>query len=244
MHAIKAYYKYLLRSTNQYGVHSPFLYSYLTKGLKNNLEIDFKKAVCLKKELLKNHKEIQVTDFGAGSKIFDSNKRVISKIASTAGISDKRGKLLAKTTHYFQPQRILEIGTSLGISTAYMALGAPKADITTLEGCPNTAQIAKDNFKKLNLNNIELLIGEFDQSLDEAIQDNAYDLIFFDGNHQKKATLRYFEKCLNIAHQNSVFIFDDIHWSKDMELAWEEIKNHEKVTLSVDTFKWGLVFFS
>lgn len=185
-----------------------------------------------------------MTDFGAGSKVFDNNRRVVSKIASAAGISKKRGKLLAKTIHYFQPHHILEIGTSLGISTAYMAAGAPQANITSLEGCPATAQIAIESFKKLDIKNIEVIIGEFDQSLDQVIENKSYDIIFFDGNHQKEATIRYFEKCLDAAHENSIFIFDDIHWSKDMEAAWEVIKNHEKVTLSVDTYKWGLVFFS
>ena len=244
LHAISSYYKYLLTSTNQYGVHSPFLFSYLTKGLRNSTQVDLKKVIELRKELLRNHKEIQVTDFGVGSRIFDSNKRVVSKIAATAGISKKRGKLLTKTTNYFQPESILEIGTSLGIATAYMASGAPQATITTLEGCPATAHIAKENFQKLHLNNIEVIIGEFDQFLNQIPQDNPYDLIFFDGNHQKEATIRYFNKCLELAHEQSIFIFDDIHWSKGMEAAWEVIKTHEKVSMSVDTYKWGLVFFS
>jgi len=142
------------------------------------------------------------------------------------------------------PERVLEIGTSLGIATTYMASGAPQATITTLEGCPETAQIAKEYFQKQNLNNINVIIGEFDQSLDQISKSKPFDLIFFDGNHQKEATIRYFKKCLELAHDQSIFIFDDIHWSKGMEAAWEEIKNHKKVSMTVDTYKWGLVFFS
>ncbi len=244
LRAISSYCKYLFTSNNQYGVHSPFLFDYLTKGLKNNDQVDLKKALALRKELMQNHNKITVTDFGAGSKIFADNKRIISKIALTAGISKKRGKLLAQTTNYFQPKTILEIGSSLGISTAYLSIGAPQANIISLEGCPATAEIAKENFKKQDLKNIEVFIGEFDLTLDLALQNKSYDLIFFDGNHQKQPTLSYFEKCLSSAHENSIFIFDDIHWSEEMELAWEEIKNHQKVTLTADTYKWGLVFFS
>ena len=142
------------------------------------------------------------------------------------------------------PLDIFEIGTSLGIATTYMASGKPQATITTLEGCPETAQIAKENFQKQNLNNIEVIIGEFDQSLDQIPKSKPFDLIFFDGNHQKEATIRYFNKCLELAHEQSIFILDDIHWSKGMEAAWEEIKNHKKVSMTVDTYKWGLVFFS
>jgi predicted O-methyltransferase YrrM len=244
LHSIYAYCKYLIASKNQYGVHSPFLFNFLTKGLGQDKKIDLKKVLFLREELLRDHREIQVTDFGAGSKIFKNNTRSISKIASTAGTSKGRGKLLAKTTAHFKPDNILEIGTSLGISTAFMAAGAPEALITTMEGCPSTAKIAQENFQKLQLNNIEVIVGEFDQSLEHALLNQTYDLIFFDGNHQKEATINYVKKCLSAATEESVFIFDDIHWTKDMETAWREIKNHEKVTLSVDTFKWGLIFFS
>ena len=242
--AISNYCKYLITSNNQYGVHSPFLFDYLTIGLRNTDQVDLKKALAIRKELLHNHNKITVSDFGAGSKIFADNKRIISKIALTAGISKKRGELLAQTTNYFQPKTILEIGTSLGMSTAYMSVGAPQANITTLEGCPATAKIAKQNFNKQGIKNIEVIIGNFDQTLDLVLQNKSYDLIFFDGNHQKEATISYFEKCLCSAHENSIFIFDDIHWSREMEIAWEEIKNHQKVTLTADTYKWGLVFFS
>ena len=238
-----SYYKYLLASKNQYGVHSPFLYDYLTKGLKKQEPLDLHKLVSLRKELGRNQDEIQVRDFGAGSKSLSKNKRKIADISQKAGISTKRGKLLAKTTRYFQPRSILEIGTSLGLSTAYMVAGAPNARITTLEGCPATAGLAQENFTKLGLEHINIEIGEFNQNLDRVVHNQKYDLIFFDGNHQKEPTLDYFKRCLKAADDNSVFIFDDIHWSPEMETAWEEIKNHPQVTLSVDTFKWGLVFF-
>jgi len=244
LHSIQAYFKYLFASKNQYGVHSPFLFNYLTKGLKKNRKIDIDQAVSYQKNLLQDNREIRVTDFGAGSKVFEGDKRQISKIASTAGISKNRAKILSKTTAYFKPKNILEIGTSLGIATAYMQAGAPEAKITTLEGCPATAAVARENFKKRGFNNIELIIGEFNPSLEQVLKNKSYDFIFFDGNHQKQPTIDYFEKCLHAAHDDSIFIFDDIHWTKEMESAWNHIKNHEKVSLTVDTFKWGFVFFS
>ncbi|MGI9530298.1 O-methyltransferase, partial [Lutimonas sp.] len=244
LHSIQAYFKYLIASKNQYGVHSPFLFDYLTKGLMQDQLIPIDKAVLFRKNVRSDRREIQVTDFGAGSKIFKDGHRQISKIAATAGMTSKRGTLLAKTTSYFKPKNILEIGTSLGISTAFMHVGAPNAKITTLEGCPSTATIAKEYFDNCDFKNIEVVTGEFNSTLDGVLKNKNYDLIFFDGNHQKQPTLDYFKKCLTAAHESSVFIFDDIHWSKEMESAWEEIKNHPKVTLTADTFKWGLVFFS
>jgi predicted O-methyltransferase YrrM len=184
-----------------------------------------------------------VKDFGAGSRIFKSSERKVSQIAKTAGISWSRSKKLYKTVKHFKPQNILEFGTSLGMATAAMSLAAPQAKVDTLEGCPQTAGIAKSMFDKFQMNNVELHIGEFSSTLPNLLKKNSCDLVFFDGNHQKKATLNYFQMCLEAAHKNSIFIFDDIHWSREMEEAWSEIRENEKVTLSIDTFQWGLVFF-
>ncbi len=243
LYPAKAFLHFLIDSKNQYSIHSPFLFDYLTKGLKYQGNINLDKATSLRKELIQNNLEIEVTDFGAGSRVFKTNKRRISQIAAKAGISNKRGLLLAKTVAYFKPKHILEIGTSLGISTAYLATGAPKSKITSLEGCPAVAGIAQANLKKHGFDHINIQIGEFSKTLDQTLDQQSFDLIFFDGNHQKEATISYFEKCLKASHEDSVFIFDDIHWTPEMEAAWEYIVNHKKVTLSVDTFKWGIVFF-
>ena len=243
LYPAKALLHFLMASKNQYGVHSPFLFDYLTKGLKDQGTIKLDSVESLRKELEQNDLDIEVTDFGAGSKVFRTNKRSISKIASNAGISKKRGKLLAKTVAYFKPGQILEIGSSLGMSTCYMAIGNPEAQITTLEGCPEIAKIAKENYLQLGFKNISMVVGAFEKTLDAIIKDQTFDLIYFDGNHQKEPTIDYFEKCLKASHEDSVFIFDDIHWTEEMERAWDYIRNHKKVTLSVDTYKWGLVFF-
>jgi predicted O-methyltransferase YrrM len=156
--------------------------------------------------------------------------------------------------NYFQPESILEIGTSLGLATSAMAMGNPKATVTTLEGCPNTMAIAKVQLKKFNINNVEDITTEFSSyfktkaegsalTAESKTKPKAQDLIYFDGNHSKKATLEYFELLLPTISNETVWIFDDIHWSAEMEEAWEIIKNNPKVTVSIDTFQWGLVFF-
>jgi predicted O-methyltransferase YrrM len=183
-----------------------------------------------------------VTDFGAGSRVFKSDKRQVSKIAQTAGISSKRAELLYRIVHYLQPESVLEIGTSLGLATSALSLGNPKGKITTLEGCENTLGIAKSQLEKFNFRNIEYVTTEFSSYLSD-VRHSPFDLIYFDGNHQKQATLDYFELLLPTITNESTWIFDDIHWSRDMEEAWEVIKNHPKVSVSIDTFQWGIVFF-
>ena len=209
----------------------------------NKASIDLNNIELFKEALLKNHEQIDITDFGAGSKVFKGNKRIVSKLASKAGISRKRGELLFKTVNYFKPKTILEIGTSLGISSTYMASAFQDTKVYTLEGCPVIAGIAKNNFFDFNFNNIELVVGEFEKTLPLVLNNKKIDLVYFDGNHQKEPTIAYFKQCLQAAHEDSVFIFDDIHWTSSMEDAWEFIKSHKSVTISLDTYKWGMVFF-
>ena len=242
---IKSYLKFLYNSKNQHGVHSPFVFDLVTKCFYDKKKYpEYSILKNYRKSLLENKNFIEVTDFGAGSRVFKSNKRQISKIAKTAGISPKRAELLFRITKYFQPESILEIGTSLGLATSALSLGNTNAKITTLEGCPQTMSIAKSQCQLQNLNNIEFVNTEFSSYLKNSkLPTPNYQLIYFDGNHSKQATLDYFELLLPTITNETVWIFDDIHWGKDMEEAWKTIKNHPKVTVTIDTFQWGIVFF-
>nr|WP_279573980.1 class I SAM-dependent methyltransferase [Flavobacterium covae] len=243
---IKSYFTFLKNSTNQHGVHSPFVFNLVTKCFYDKTSYpEYKILNEYRNTLLQNHETIQVTDFGAGSRVFKSNTRKISAIAKNAGISKKRAELLFRIVRYFQPDSILEIGTSLGLATSALALGNPKAKITSLEGCSNTITIAKNQLQKFNINTVESINSEFSTFLKQIppLGARGLEFVYFDGNHSKKATLDYFELLLPTITNESVWIFDDIHWSKDMEEAWAEIKNHPKVTVTIDTFQWGFVFF-
>ena len=241
---IKAYIKFLLNSSNQHSVHSPFVFDLVSRCFYDKTPKPW--YTLLKKyrnTQLKNKLIIEVEDFGAGSKALQKKHRHVSEIAKKAGITVKRAALLSRLTSYLEAKNILEIGTSLGISTASLHLGNPNATITTLEGCKETAQIASDNFRNFHFENINIILGDFNKTLPNVIDNSIYDLIYFDGNHQKEPTIDYFKQCLEHIHNDSVFIFDDIYWSKGMSEAWQYIKNEPKVTVSIDTFYWGIVFF-
>ena len=242
---IKSYLNFLWNSTNEHGVHSPFVFNLLTKCFYDKKpKPEYQILKNYRKSLLENKNFIEVTDFGAGSKVFKSNKRQIPKIAQTAGISPKRAELLFRVTQYFQPKNILEIGTSLGLATSALALGNTNGNVITIEGCPQTGGTAKNQLNKFDCKNVESVISEFESFLiSENLNSTIFDLIYFDGNHSKKATLTYFETLLSTINNDSVWIFDDIHWSPEMEEAWEIIKNHPKVKVTIDTFQWGFVFF-
>ena len=228
-------------------MHSPFVFDLVTKCFYDATKYpEYETLKSYRKSLLENKNTIEVTDFGAGSRVFKSNTREISKIAQTAGITPKNAELLFRIVRYFQPKSVLEIGTSLGLATSALSFGNQNAQIITLEGCPNTQKQAQVQLQEQNSNfqNIEFVNTEFSnyfKTLD--LSPITHHLIYFDGIHSKKATLDYFEALLPTISNDSVWIFDDIHWSADMEEAWEIIKNHPKVSVTIDTFQWGIVFF-
>ncbi|PWG04829.1 O-methyltransferase [Polaribacter aquimarinus] len=238
------YLKFITKSTNQHGVHSPFVYILVTKCFYTKIDNGlWKLFLGFKNQLLDNQSTIKVTDFGSGSKTFKTNKRKVSKIVKVAAVSNKKAKLLIKIVKYFKPENSLEIGTSIGLGTSAIKVGYQNSKITTLEGCPETAKIAQVLFKNNHLKNIDNIIGNFDEILPKVINNKKLDFIYFDGNHTKKATLAYFNICLSSIKNDSFWIFDDIYWNKEMEEAWLEIKNHPKVRVTVDVFHFGIVFF-
>ncbi len=196
------------------------------------------------KHLLRNKTIIEVTDLGAGSRVLNSSKRSISDIAKVAGSSVKDMKRLFRLTRYFKPDKILELGTSLGKSAYAMALGNPEAQIITVEGDVNLVNFSKRQFQNLEIKNINVIHSDFDTYLDKLNQTNRkFDMIVMDGNHRLQPTLRYFEKLQKHLHNDSVVIVDDIYWSDEMKTAWQQLKQHSKVKQSVDTFYFGLLFF-
>ncbi len=245
LHLIRSYFKFLWKSTNEHGVHSPFVFDLVTKCFYD--KTNYPQYSILRKyrnSLLQNKNTIEVTDFGAGSKVFKSNTREISKIAQTAGITEKRAELLFRVVKYFQPEHVLEVGTSLGLATSSLSLGKPDSNIITLEGCPETSKVAQQEFEKFGLKNIQPIVTEFSHYLEsQNLKSEIINLIYVDGNHQKEATLNYLELLLPTVTNDSVWIFDDIHWSAEMEEAWEIIKKNPQVTVTIDTFQWGFVFF-
>ncbi len=243
MYQIIAYIKFLLNSTNQHGVHSPFVFNFVTKCLYNTSNYDAYKWInTYRHNLLKSKKVLDVFDLGQGSKSLSNYRRKISKMARTSSSSQKNTKLLFRILQYFNFKTILELGTSLGMATYAMALADESAKITTIEGCPNTSDFAKTNFQNLYINNSKFIKGDF-TTIIPRLQDPNYDFIFFDGHHNKAATIQYFESLLPKAHNETVFVFDDIYWSKGMTEAWEYIKKHNSVTVTVDCFYLGFVFF-
>ena len=249
MYQLFAFFRYwLLRSGNAHGLHSPFVFGLYTTVIRHSGQYAaYAKVEKRRQELLASQQVLEVTDFGAGSQVASAGgrRRPVRDIARHAAKPPRLAQLLFRLVNYFQPATILELGTSLGLTTAYLALANSRSQVLTFEGCPNTATVARETFAELTIHNVRLIEGNLDTTLPTTLAalTQPLDFVFFDGNHRYEPTLRYFEQCLARAHEDSVFVLDDIHWSAEMERAWETIKAHPSVTVTIDLFYVGLVFF-
>lgn len=242
---LKSYIRHRLKAKTRHGVHSPFVYNLVDKviyDLKPRRE--YEQLESLRQALLSDPRKITITDLGAGSHVNNNKQKQVKELAKNALKPKRLAQLIYRIANDRQPANIIELGTCLGLTTAYLAKSSAEAQVTSIEGCPQTAALARENLDKLQIANVKLLTGNFDEVMPALIyQTESLDFVFVDGNHRKEATLNYFNWCLPKVNENTVLIFDDIYWSKGMEEAWAEIKSHPKVSVTVDLFWIGLVYF-
>lgn len=240
------YIQYLFKASNGkgHGIHSPFVYTFIREVLNQSAaHPTFASIEQHRKALEKDQRLVQVSDRGAGSRQTNTTDRRIGSIAKAALKPKKYSQLLYKIAAYYQPMSILEMGTSLGITTCYLAVANENAQVVTMEGAPPIAKLAKNTFETVGIQNVNLIEGDFNEILSTYIASKeSIGLAYVDGNHRYTPTIQYFKQLLERSNEQSVLIFDDIHWSVEMEKAWEEIKQDPAVTLSIDLFFIGLVF--
>ena len=241
------FFNYLLFAKHKkgHGIHSPFVFN-LIKDVFNNTndDKDLQKVFDIYNKFKKSTEVLNYYEIGAGSTYKSKNGLSVGQIIKRSSINKKYGRLIFNLIKYFKPENILELGTSVGISTLYIAQAAKNSKFTTVEGVSEKIEIARKITEECNHKQINFECGDFDKILSLVLNKfDKLDFVYFDGNHKKNSTIKYFEACLNKIHNESIFIFDDIHWSKEMEEAWSFILNHKEVTISIDTYQWGIVFF-
>ncbi len=227
-----------------HGIHSPFLFELIIKVLNNKKTDDDLKNVLEIYTKYKNSKELLTyNEIGAGTSYRKSKELSIGEITKRSSVNKKYGSLLFRLIKYFNCEDILELGTSIGISTTFIAQANTKSNFISIEGVTEKINVAKEIRSELN-QNTKFIVTNLNDNLESILKEfEKLDFVYFDANHTKESTLKYFNLCINKSHNDSIFVFDDIHWSKGMEKAWAEIKNNKNVRLSVDLYRMGLIFF-
>lgn len=243
----KKYLQYWWHASNGkgHGVHSPFVFEFICKVLNDKKQYDCYTTIeQLRSQLLADKNVLTIEDFGAGSRTGATKQRSVQSIARAALKPRKFAQLLHRIATHYQCKHIFELGTSLGITSSYLASSSSAEKLYTLEGSAAIAQVASRNFNALQLNNIDQVVGNFDETFLPLLQTLPnIDLLYIDGNHRYEPTVRYFEQAFPHLHEYSIVVFDDIHWSREMEQAWNQVIADPRVTMSIDLFFIGLVFF-
>ncbi len=239
------YLQYLVRSFHLHGIHSPFVFDLQKNVFSETLPYySFEKIEAIRAKLLLTDKDIEILDLGAGSNKKAGQTRSIKSITSSAVKPAHLAQILHRLANKNKANTILELGTSVGLTTAYLATANPSSEVLSFEGSPKLVELANINLKKLEINNVKVIEGHFDNTLPFHLREiDQIDFAFIDGNHQKEATINYFEWISAAVHENSILVFDDIHWSKGMHEAWNQIILDSRVTVSIDLFHFGILFF-
>ncbi len=242
---VKGYLHYWLHAVNEHSLHAPFVYQFYCDVIKSDdSHSSFEAIEMLRHTLLTRDDRIRMQDMGAASHVSSQPQRSLKSIARYSLSSPKFSRLLYRIASFQQSAYTVELGTSLGINTLYLSSARPTAQVYTLEGVSDIANRAEEVFRGHRHANIQLIRGNIDQTLPELLaQLPRADLVYLDANHRYEPTVRYFEQLITKTHHNSIIVIDDIYWSDEMRQAWLYIKQHPSVTLSIDVFDAGIVFF-
>lgn len=246
MNRIFKYFNLLLKYKSAYGIHSPFVFEFYNDVIKDTKHFYvFKEIEGERKILLNNHGKITVEDHGSGSKVINNKERTLSQITGSALSYPYQCRIIFRLIQKYKCANILELGTSLGISTVYMASVSKKSTVFSIEGDESVKMVAQSLFEKRGLENISLIQGTFKDQLAPVLKQigkGNLDFAFIDGHHEEKATINYFNTIIDYCHENSIIMIDDINWSDGMRAAWKTISERPEIKLTIDLYFCGLVF--
>jgi predicted O-methyltransferase YrrM len=233
-------YKLLSRHKRGFGIHSPFLFRLIQECFNESPKTDsLDRALAYRESQLSSQETVNYSSAGANE--VGEKKEKIQKLARKSSVNNKYGILLYKLVRYFSPDEILEFGTSIGISTAFLCSAKHEGcKIVSVEACKNTSEYAKRMLNKAGFTGVETVNERIEEYI--VSQKSSPDLVYIDANHTFKGTMDIFQYLLKNVNNNSVLIFDDIYWSKEMVRIWKYIKQHSSVTMTIDLFRFGLVF--
>ena len=246
IHRAVCWLKHRLRATRGgHGIHSPFAYALCENVFYNhNGYYDFERLSKVRGQLGRDSTVLDSGDFGAGSRRFSSSHRKISDVLRYGTSTERQSQLLYRLATFLKVQTCIELGTSIGVNTLYLALQNPKGTVYSIEGSKALCEFASALAARQKVGNIHFLNQRFDLALPDLVSKvTGTTMVYIDGDHSYDATRQYFNSLLPLATGDNVFVLDDIYWSRGMTRAWNELRLHPSVSLSIDTFYSGYLFF-
>lgn len=247
LHFFAHFIKHYWSATRIDVLHSPFIFNLYNSCIARQPEPEALKPVeVLRKDVSRDSTPITQIDFGAGRKKNGERKKTVRFFARLHAKPKRIAHIIYRIVKVYGYEHCIELGTSLGFTSMCIAKALPQnGHLITIEGAPEIASVAQKHFNTIGVQNkVELLTGNFNDLLPGVMdKSRAIDFAFIDGNHTYEATISYFRQFLPKVNNETVLVFDDIYWSKGMTRAWEEIKGHPQVKVTVDLFFIGLVYF-
>lgn len=246
LRTLPLYFNYFLKVTDQHSLQAPFIFEFYTnliQGINKNKGIE--EIETIRMAFLNDHANIRGIDFGAGSRVAVSGRdRTVSMIAKH-GISSKKDCIfLSELVKRIQPKSCIELGTSLGVASAYLSKSIKNGHIYTFEGNDALVQKSTEVFHRLNCKNVKLIQGEIDKMLPGQLEQlEKIDFAIIDANHTYSALLHYFDLLKIKMSDSGVMVIDDIRWSVDMYRGWERIISDSSVIISIEFLNKGLLIF-
>lgn len=226
-----------LISSKGYGIHSPFAFYLVTEIINDNSSAYYCYETIEKQRYKCRYNHHKIT-------LKNGKTYPISYLCKRSSTPANDAQLLFKLGLLNRSKNILELGTFMGLGTAYLASISKQSQVISIDHDSSCSALARKNLASLKLLNVQLINDTIDNAINDALVNlKTVDLIFFDGNHQNEATLRYFKKALQFANDKSIFVFHDIHWSKGMNQAWHHIIKHPSISISIERYNMGIVFF-
>lgn len=245
-HYLHAVWRYYYQARTRYDVHSPFLSPWVEAVLEDDREFyAFDEAEIIRQYWLHSGMSVDYSfDPGAGSRAGQGSQRQVKDMVKNSAVDQETGRRLFRMVNYHHPKTILELGTNLGLSSMYMQAACRSARLITIEGHPEVARFAAESFRRAKRPAPEIRTGLFSEELPIVLSEaDQLDFVFIDGDHRYEPTLQYVKLLMPRLHERSVLVIGDIHWSSGMEAAWAELRQHPRVTISVDLFHMGVLFF-
>lgn len=240
-----SYLQYFVSAKSIQYIHSPFLFElmrFVFNDSSKNFPKEFEVIEEQRKKMHKDSSLVNYEDFGAGGDVERKKTMSLQAISALAVKQSKYSRFLYRLIQYQKSTEVVELGTSLGITTAYLSLACNK--VHTVEADKNILSVAKNNWQQLFINNVHSYCFDLNDAWNKLSDHvNTIDFLFIDANHRKEAMIRYVLQALPYIHQRSVIVLDDIHWSEETKEAWEILKKRKEVSLSFDIFQMGVLFF-